>query len=104
MFPFLSWLCVFSKMFQNLRKFDRALVVAAGGLFLSWSASNCIYIVEPGERAIKFDRLSGVQRKVGFIVFHMTREDSLLILFRFMAKECTLKSHLFKYFSLFLSK
>lgn len=84
-------------MFQNLRKFDRGLAVAAGGLFLAWSASNCAYIVEPGERAIKFDRFSGVQPKVCFEHPEETLKLISLSLSRFMARECTLKSHLFKY-------
>jgi len=48
---------------MNLNKITSSLM-SVGGVFLGASIiSNCIYRVEPGERAIIFDRFAGGIRK-----------------------------------------
>ena len=40
------------------------LALGIGGLFIAGAAKQCLYVVDPGERAVLFDRFSGVKTKV----------------------------------------
>lgn len=57
---------------MNLNKLTNSLL-SVGSLFVGAGiASNCIYTVEPGERAIIFDRFAGgIRKKVYGEGFHL---------------------------------
>jgi len=42
------------------------LAVGLGGLLVAGAAKQCLYVVDPGERAVLFDRFSGVKMGVCF--------------------------------------
>jgi regulator of protease activity HflC (stomatin/prohibitin superfamily) len=55
------------------------LAVGLGGLLVAGAAKQCIYVVDPGERAVLFDRFSGVKNKVSRIFFHFEGESPFTI-------------------------